>query len=158
VQNNWRILLDNVTTDTEISELQLGRRLEFPLRNVPTGFDPRDGRRSVPGARYIQGAPLAIQRIYRGRAINANFRFLTDAWLEADSALNEYRYWYRNSARLGEPFLATWAYNTLTYLDNDHVWGILEGVPRIRRQNHILEGSGDMLGGINSLQLRVVGI
>jgi len=158
LQRYFRLRLTGVTTATYIGEVLYGRRITFPLRNVPDGFNPRDGSRAAPGMREIRGAPLTIERNYRGREIHASFRFLTDAWLQADTNLSEYRYWLRNSARLGEPFLTSWAFNTGTYLDSDMVWGVLDGMPKQRRQTHIQEGTADMLAGRNELSLSIRGI
>ena len=168
----WRVRFINATTDTQVGEVYLGRRIDFPYANVWNGFDPMLEVPVARATRNVQGRITGTVVEAIDRIIEVTFpllpfsssgstvrEFLAERNANSFDVLSKFLSWWENAGRMMYPFVFAWNANdastpgTTSLFEDDALWCVADPESEIVRPL-----ATPLDGGYRDLTLRMIGL
>ena len=127
-----RIQLTNVTADTIIGEVLLGRRIDFPYGVDPgIGFDPIAEVPRNRASRSENGNIIRTTSDFSERTSSWQFKMLANTFVGDETAptggVPGFRWWWDNYGSKMGPSVFSWNPGNPGDFERDAIWGVADG-------------------------------
>lgn len=124
----WRVLFSSIdSTSLQVSEVFLGRRIEFPFGIEWRGFDPLEEMPVNRAVRTEQGHVIKVTSDFSRRLGSWEFRFLPDSFVGDETLFIGFKDWWDTVGSKGLPSVFHWNPGSPGSFEQDGVWAIVRG-------------------------------